>query len=409
MNSDGRKANSVSASATKSSERAPGGRAARFGPQFLAWVVLVITLAASFGGWYISRLNTELTARRQFDDEASRILSSLRQRLMIYQDVLHGGVGLFAASYSVERNQWRAHLESGSVDKRFPGIDGVGYIANVPRTNLDEFLRRTREDKTPDFDVQESGTNDVLMVVKYVEPEEPHRGALGHDISGDPDRRAVAEKARDTGSAAMSGVLALKSAAKGTQQGFLMMLPVYRHGARTETVEERRANIEGWVYGRFVGEQLMRGILENKSSTVNIQVFDGPKPDPATRFFDELHELATENPGFQPHYSDEIVIGMAGRNWTVRFTSKPAFDASTPRYLSALVGVSGTLVSLLLFGIIWSQSSTRQRAIAIAWDMTSALRQTNEQLQKVMVERQRAEQGIKDSEALYHSLVESLP
>jgi len=51
---------------------------------------------------------------------------------------------------------------------------------------------------------------------------------------------------------------------------------------------------------------------------------------------------------------------------------------------------------------------TRAR-LAMATDMTTALREANERLQREFGERKRSEVALKDSEILYHSLVESLP
>src|SRR5215472_5004858 len=68
-----------------------------------AWLVLAVSLAATLGGWFMSRMHIEMAARNQFDDETSRITASLTERMLMYQDVLHGAQGLFAASVSVER------------------------------------------------------------------------------------------------------------------------------------------------------------------------------------------------------------------------------------------------------------------------------------------------------------------
>lgn len=402
------KANSPPA-AVKVPEQPRNGKGQFYFPRLLAWAVLIIALAATAGGWYVTRLNAELGARRQFDEEAGGVLSALRQRLLIYQHALYGAAGLFAASETVERAEWRAYLESVSVENRLPGVDGVGFIANVPRAGLEKFLRVTREDGAPEFGIHDEGTNAVLMVLKYLEPAERLRPLLGRDISGDAAQREVAEKARDTGNPVISGKIALLEPGKDDTAGFLMFLPVYRQGVRTETVAGRRANLEGWVFARFVGQQFLRGILENRSSSLDIEVYDGSRPEAANRLFDAEADAPAENAGYHPHFTDEITLSIAGRNWTVRFSSKPSFEATIPRALSTLFGLGGVVVSLSLFGIAWSLTSTRQRALAIAWDMTGALRQTNEQLQRVIVERQRAEQSTKDSQALYHALVESLP
>ena len=380
-----------------------------FFSQLAAWVVLILALTASAGGWFISRMHAELGARKQFDEEAGRVRTALTERMLIYQDVLHGVVGLYAASRSVERAELRAYLQSVSIEKRYPGIDGVGFIANVPRPKLEEFLKITRADQTPDFALKNvtDSTND-LLIIKYIEPEERHRAVLGWDVSGDPERLAVAQRARDTGAAVMTSTIRMLDPGREAQRGFLILLPVYRQGAPLGTDAERRGNLEGWVYGRFICDQLMRGILENQFMTLGLEVFDGLQPDPDQRIF-AVTPAPEPKPGYHPQFADRVTVKLAGHLWTLQFTTTPAFDAKIPRDLSTLVGVSGGLISLLLFGIAWSLSRTREHALAMAADMTGTLRATNQRLQQEVSDRQRAEQASKDSEALYHSLVETLP
>jgi PAS domain S-box-containing protein len=346
-----------------------------------AWVVLVISLAATVGGWLLSHTHAEMTARNQFDDEASRITAALTERMLIYQDALHGAVGLYAASVSVERAEWRAYLERVSIEKRFPGIDGVGFIASVPREKLGEFLKTTREDNTPYFELKNPGTNDTLMILKYIDPEQRHRALLGVDMGADPRSRSVAERARDTGAAVISSRMNLREAGAVPQNGFIMLVPVYRNGAPPDNVEKRRENIEGWVYARFITAQLMSGILENKLPTLDVEVFDGLRADPENLVFDEDPFWHLRQPEPRPHFSDSVAIRMAGHTWTLRFLTKPAFDAANSRAASALVGLGGGLISLMFFGIVWSLSRTRQRALAMASDMTAALRETNKRLE----------------------------
>src|SRR4029079_7848454 len=81
-------------------------------PRPVAWVVLLLSLIASAGGYFIARKHAELTARKAFDEETIRIAGALRERMQIYEDVLHGAMGLFAASYSVERAEWRSYIAS---------------------------------------------------------------------------------------------------------------------------------------------------------------------------------------------------------------------------------------------------------------------------------------------------------
>lgn len=375
----------------------------------IAWVVLVITLAASTGGWFLARKHAELEGGKLFDAEVTRISGALSERMLIYQDVLHGAVGLFAASYSVERIEWKAYVDSVSIEKRFPGVDGVGFAACILRTNLAKFLQLTREDEALDFQVQGVGSSNELFIVKYLEPEAQQQVRLGLDLGALPDERAAAEQARDAGDTAITGNLAWLEKGRGPQAGFLMLLPVYRHQAARETVAERRAGIEGWVFARFITAQLMRGMLTNQTVALRFEVFDGNGKGPDELIFAEAPPLPADQLDHQPEFVAETLLELGGRTWRLRFATTPEFEATLPRGSATMVAVSGGLISLLLFGIVLSLSSTGQRAKAMAEKMTTALRTTNEQLQQEAAERLRAEQSIKNSEALYHSLVESLP
>ncbi len=380
-----------------------------FFPHPVAWVVLGISLLATAGGWYFAWQHEALAVRTAFEQEARRVAAALSERMQVYEDVLHGAAGLYAASISVERAEWRAYLESVSIEKRFPGIDGVGFIARVPRDNLEQFVQTTRADKTPGFEVKHSGTAEELLVVKYIEPEARHQALLGRDVGADVEQRAVAERARDTGLAALSGRVLLRENAQGPQAGCLMLFPVYRHGRATATLQERRAAIEGWVFARFVTAQLMAEVLRDEHPGLHLQIWDVPADGQRTLVFDNDPALAARLGGGSADIAFDMVVEFGGRAWDLRFQARPSSHVARQRRSSVWVGATGVLISLLLFGIAWSLSHTRQRALAIAASRTRTLRETNDRLEGEIRERQRSEAALRHSEAIYHSLVESLP
>jgi two-component system sensor histidine kinase/response regulator len=390
---------------------APPANPARpgFFSQPMAWVVFAISLAASAGGWRLAHDHAELEARKLFEEEANRVSTALTERMLIYQDVLHGAVGLFAASYSVERGEWRSYLESVGIEKRFPGVDGVGFAANVPHDKLEEFLRIARADKTPEFAVRQAGTNDPLIIIKYLEPRARHASRLGVDAGADPIHRAGAEAARDSGGAVITGKTLIPDGGRGPQWGFLMMLPVYRHGLPTGTLEQRRTAIEGWVFARFITDNLIRGILGGRGSMLHFEIHDSRSQGEGRMLYGGAPAASPASGESAPRFTAESSLRLGGRTWVLKFASTPAFDAAAPKGSVTLVGAGGAFISLLLFGIACSLSTTRARAVAMAAKMTATLRGTNDRLEREIGERRRAEQVLQDSEALYHSLVESLP
>ncbi len=388
----------------------------------VAWAVLAISLLASAGGWFIAWKNAELRARKRFDEAAGGIAAKLTERMQIYEDVLHGALGLFSASYSVERGEWRAYLRSVSIEKRFPGINGVGFVAFVPREKLEHFLKVTRADKTPGFEVKTNASGsldgrsgvpaarDDLLVVKYIEPEERLRAMLGQNLGTDIERRAVAERSRDAGVAALSGALSLQDSLSVPQEGCMMMLPVYRNGMPAGNLAERRAAIEGWVFARFIMTHLMEKVMGGERQEIHLFIYDAgveapaPSPDslpavsppdeaamplaPGTAgspgsgglVFDSDAGQAGGRPQSEALFTARIPVRLGGREWILSFATKPAFEATSHRGASLWVAAAGTLISLLLFGIAWSLSHTRERALAMAANMTQTLRDTNKRL-----------------------------
>ena len=357
----------------------------------LAWIVLAIALAASASGWFIAWRHDELTARKRFDEEVNRIQMALSERMAIYQDVLHGGAGLYAASYSVERAEWKAYVEAVSVNRRFPGMDGLGFIASVPREQLEAFLQTTRVDKSPGFQLKHPGTNNDFFITKYLEPEPAHAAIIGMDVGADPECRAVAEKARDTGQMVISGRLNLNGPGTVAQSGLMMLLPVFRNGAPSATLAERRSNLAGWVYARFVTAQLMSGILQSNVTLLRFEVWDRAGTGTAALVFDSdplRPDAATRPPA---RFSDAKPFPVGQHSWLLRYSTKPAFNRAVPRGSEILVATGGGVISLLLFAIALSLSTTRARALAMANDMTAAYRNANAGLQKEINDRQRME------------------
>jgi two-component system sensor histidine kinase/response regulator len=401
--------NSTSTASASDSNPASGPRRIAYFPQPAAWVVLVIALLASAGGWLISWKHARLEARKNFDEAAMAITSTLRERMQIYQNVLHGAAGLFAASTSVDRSEWHNYIQSVSIEQRYPGVDAVGYVVNVPRDRLEEFVRAARADGAPDFEITDPGSEGDLLVVKYIEPMQRHRSSLGWNMAVDPERVGVAANARDSGIIALSGKVMVRDDVAGTHPGCLMMLPVYRHGMSIKTQDERRQAVEGWVFARFVMSRLMERVMDKGDHNLHVRIFDAGRDDERKLVFDNAPALTESVATREPWFESQLVASFGSRKWVLAFDTKPAFERSMRFGLSGWVAAGGGLISILLFMIAWSLGLTRERALAIASEMTGALRESNAKLQAEVQERQRSAAALNHSQSLYHSLVESLP
>src|SRR6185437_6082811 len=90
--------------------------------------------------------------------------------------------------------------------------------------------------------------------------------------------------------------------------------------------------------------------------------YDGPKAVPEKLFYDADASAPTNNVGRQSTMTRQIVIPVFNRQWTISFSTTPAFDSASPRYLQWLTLSGGLSMSFLLFGIVWIQAKARARA-----------------------------------------------
>ena len=99
----------------------------------LRLLVLALTgglaLTLTFAAWHAASDGAESEARNRFDVRAAEFVLALRGRMLDYEQVLRGGAGLFAASKSVEAEEWRAYVATIEIERAYPGIVGIGWIA----------------------------------------------------------------------------------------------------------------------------------------------------------------------------------------------------------------------------------------------------------------------------------------
>ncbi|HEX3506567.1 MAG TPA: EAL domain-containing protein [Xanthobacteraceae bacterium] len=82
----------------------------------------------------------------------------------------------------------------------------------------------------------------------------------GLDLRSEPQTLVELEQARDHDRLGFSAIQTLVSSG-GTKSGFLFSLPVYRHGAPHETIDERRRNLSGFVHGSLLTSKMIDTIV----------------------------------------------------------------------------------------------------------------------------------------------------
>lgn len=337
----------------------------------LAVLILGLCISVFCARWLAQRNGALFKA--EFESIADRIQLDLRERLRHPVYGLRGIAGLYAASPQVDNTMFRAFVGARDLPREFPGVRGFGFIQPVQRQEVDAFVAARRADGDPDFSIREFESHQFAdqYVIKFIEPRLDNQGAKGLDVGSESRRRAAVERAIASGETTLTAPITLVQD-KAHHTGFLLYLPIFRHGANVETVAQRRASLVGLVFAPIVVSELLEGWLSHDIGQISVELRDVQVTEP-----DGLGLFAagsTKEPSGVPHvstHSATIPLAMHGRDFILTVRSTAQFDAHANRGSHWLVLGAGTLVSGLLAGLLLQANRSRRRAERATKRMTS--------------------------------------
>src|SRR5262245_31201329 len=106
----------------------PRGRALR---SWLPYGVLISSLVLTAAVTYAAANAIESKDRLRFDLAVQRTHTAIKNRLETYIAMLLSGSGLFAANGDVTRDEFRAFVDRLDLQRRYPGIQGIGYSVRL--------------------------------------------------------------------------------------------------------------------------------------------------------------------------------------------------------------------------------------------------------------------------------------
>lgn len=352
----------------------------------VAAVFLAVSLpiAMTLLAWQSAKDDSANEARTRFAAETRRITDAIGGRMLDYEQVLLGTAGLFAASTSVDRDEFRAYYRMTGVESHYPGIQALAYAPVVTREKLPALIADVRASGLEHFDVSPAGERPEYAPVIYVEPFAGRNlRALGFDMRSEPTRRAAMEASRNSGEAAISGKVTLvQEISPIPQPGVLLYVPVFRNGRETSTLEQRRAAIAGYVIGAFRVNDLMRGIVGHVPG-IALKIMDHSGTGDDNILHDSLRLADTELIARKPRFTATAVIDIHGRKWTARMSSLPEFEATIDTDKPRLVLAGGAAISILLLLFMWTLARTNARATALARRMSAEASARRSELEAV--------------------------
>lgn len=347
----------------------------------LALAILLLGLILTGFSWQYTKRSIEKETTAQMDKQVKEATISIQNRIQVYLNTFYAGKGFWISeNLNVPYNKWQIFVTSLELGKRYPGINGLGFIRYISK-NLKEYEKKIRQNHSKiekiyqNYTVYPQGERPDYFVIEYSEPIQKNREAIGLDVGHDPVRRKGVERAMATGNPAATGRIILVQD-KDKTPGFLMYLPIYRPGMPINTIEEKKAAFFGFIYAPFrVLDLVEEGLPKSVKQNFDLVIYNGKdliygKPD----------NLSHRQTPSHARYYREIVIDVAGETWNLCFTSKSNLTLNRDN-LPQIVLTVGTVTSLLLFGIILSLSLTYRQTKA-AKEVSDAAKEAAETANK---------------------------
>ncbi len=332
---------------------------------------VLMTTLVMIGGVSITALLWRETGERDtenlaanFEAAARRAAVNIEHKLDTFQVVMRGVQGFLSASDDISHDEFTRYINSLQFPEQLQGVLGIALVRLIPADQIEAHVALTRASAFPDYTITPPGLRPSYAPIVYIEPlRGDNLAALGFDVLTVEPARAAMNRALESNDIAITAPLALvQDSGREATASFVMYLPVYREGAPTATLAEREAAISGWVDVPFRMIDFMAGLSGEFNPDLDIEIHDGAPQDEASLLFhsDVVDHALRQIEG---HAQLDMSLAVGGRDWTIRISATPAFEASVlPPYRQELVAFSGTLLTLLLGMLSWLTTSGRASA-----------------------------------------------
>ena len=217
-------------------------------------------------------------AAAQFHVVAENHFTIVQNGLNEYVNRLRAVRALFDSSEGqVSRNAFDAFTRP--LLRENGAIATLSWVPRVPGPDRAAHEREAAQQGLPDYHIKAMGDGGKMSVsperdeyypVFYVTL--PKTSPLyGLDLRSEPETLAELEQARDHDRLGFSPIRTLVSSG-GTQPGFLFSLPIYRHDAPHDTLEDRRHNLVGFVHGSLLTSKMVDTIV-NSTAPEGLDIF----------------------------------------------------------------------------------------------------------------------------------------
>jgi signal transduction histidine kinase len=342
----------------------------------LGAALLLTALATGY-----SVFNTRSKDQARFENRVQRTEDLIRSRLETYIVLLHSWAYLFASETPVHPADCLALIKRLNLEQGYPGIAHLGFsprIGRSPELALSKWLQPLGRTDLP---IRPAGDRPEAFPILILEPGDGR--LLGFDTSTVPALHSVLDRARDEGVAAASDRIDLRLEGAGPPDvGFMIYVPIYRAGVVPDTVDARRAALEGYVHGSFRLEALLDNLFQSQRHPgIGYEIYAGEAVAPDRL----LHRSFTpEQAETSSDFSSAGRLMIAGQPWTLTYRTVPPFGEGSEQAQTLLLVLALGLASS--GGLFWA-ALAQEQASAKLRGSEEDVRELNQSLEQRVHER----------------------
>ena len=303
---------------------------------------------------------------------------------------------------------------------RYPEIEALSYHRLLAAGERQRFEAQMQQ-RHPGFTITElvggvkrsAAPRESYHVVQYIAPHKGHEEALGLDLGRTAAQAEARQRSRKSGQAAATGLLTLvqrqssdASSPANFHVGFLVLAPVYLHGAALDTGALRERAVVGETAGVFRVDHLIHTLLRRhnflNTPGISITIYAASAAQPSQLAFHHGQGVRHTPPDtvlpawllYDQAQPISASFTVAGSPWHMAVAQAPSpFMSPHSGSLYALLG--GILSSLLAAAAVYSLVTRRAVIERITTERTSALRDDNTRLADDLALRVRTEKALR--------------
>ncbi len=273
----------------------------------------------------------------QTNEQTKIFANTIESRAAEFEQIL-----LMLAAYSrseteLTKDNWTAFIEQSNVLSRHPFTSGIGYVDIIPSDQIGQYVE-SRQAEVPGLTIQPAGQRELYTAIRHISPVNPATTkVIGYDMFAEPVRKSAMEKARDSGTVAMtSPVQLVQDQGKENTYGVIAYCPVYKNGMPTSTPAQRKQAIAGYTFFSFRPSDFITNISTANPSQLNSASYT---------VTDSSTGVSVTSKVFSPTKSEikyDAVqrAGIIDREWVIGLTAyQPTFQRWTAPGITFLLGI----------------------------------------------------------------------